>query len=393
MHQKKATVSSGGSAQDSAESAAKHRTKKARTTVPSGEIPQEHCTEDKADLGSKQTSKAEADTCLSGEMAHDHPVNEAETAREFQKSDSNETVHAKEENEEVREAELLIQKLNDLGLGEHVSDDEFLGYFNRLPCRPPRINPTLELTNEVLEKQYVRHALYRFRYYKHKLKEEGKEDTLNLKGISEDECDQEFLEEEGFFKELEENWTIDWFFHPDYCKRASLNDYQRLVLRNYAGTEYSKWSEYHKFLNSPDTEEEYVKYSEELFKRLNWMEVYLNAHRRPSYKWDCISSRGALQAIKIAATTFNKITASLAYLGYYECIQSMAYDLLWFRELDDVYFEIWQRVTQRMMSFKAALEEVYELNMFPLRQLRMKGAHGGYGRGVPYLHGSHSPGS
>lgn len=94
----------------------------------------------------------------------------------------------------------------------------------------------------------------------------------------------------------------------------------------------------------------------------------------------------------------------------------MAYDLLWFRELDDVYFEIWQRVTQRMvsqlwtahqssaqlgnkrwrslvftntvypyqcmtfalntvqMSFKAALEEVYELNMFPLRQLRMKGA-------------------
>ncbi|XBH86786.1 hypothetical protein VPH35_074375 [Triticum aestivum] len=302
-------------------------------------------------------------------MARDHPVNEAETAGEFQKSESNETVQSKEENEEVREGELLIQKLNDLGIGEHVSDDEFLGYFNRLPCRPRGINPALKLTNEELDKQYVHHAMYRFRYGKclqpaHRpslppLKEEGKGDILSLKDISEDDCDQEFLEKQGFFKELEENWTIDWF--------------STLITAN-AGTEYSKWTEYHKFLNSSDTEEEYVKYSEELHKRLDWMEVYLNAYQRPSYQWDCISSRGALQAIKIAATTFNKITASLAYLGHYECIQSMAYDLLWFRELDDVYFEIWQRFTQGMMSFREALEEVYELNMFPLRQLRMKDA-------------------
>uniref|UniRef100_A0A8R7Q9D5 Uncharacterized protein n=1 Tax=Triticum urartu TaxID=4572 RepID=A0A8R7Q9D5_TRIUA len=353
MHQKKATVPSGGSAQDSEESAAKHRTKKART-VSSGE-----------------TSMVEADTSLGGDMAHGHPAEEADTPKDFQKSDSDETAHAKEESEEVKEAELLIQNLNDLGIGEHVSYDDFNAYFDQLPSMPRIYPDAVKLTSQELDKQVVHHALCRFRSYRHKVKEEGKDDTLGLKEVSEDECDRQFHKKWGYFKQIEENWTLDWYFHPVYCKDPSLSDYQRLVLRNYGGTEYARWSDYHEFLCSHVIEEEYANYCEEIFKRLQWMEGYLDA-RRPSYKWDCISSRGAFQAMKIAATTFPKISASLAYYGYHECIASMGYDSFWFKELDGVYFEIWRRVTQRMMSFREALEEVYNLDRFPLRQHRMK---------------------
>lgn len=151
MHQKKATVSSGVSAHDSAESAAKHRTKEARA-VSSGE-----------------TSKVEVDTSLGGDMAHDHPAKEADTAKDFQKSDSNEIAHAKEENQEVKEVKLLIQKLNDLGIGEHVNVDEFNCYFDQLPSMPRIYPDAVELPSEELDKQVVRLALYRFRSYRHKV--------------------------------------------------------------------------------------------------------------------------------------------------------------------------------------------------------------------------------
>ncbi|KAM0832992.1 hypothetical protein ACQ4PT_064547 [Festuca glaucescens] len=52
----------------------------------------------------------------------------------------------------------------------------------------------------------------------------------------------------------------------------------------------------------------------------------------------------------------------------------MAYDATWFKEYDDLYFEIWRRVTQKSISFEDALEEVCKLNRFPLRQRRMEGA-------------------
>ncbi|KAM0832991.1 hypothetical protein ACQ4PT_064547 [Festuca glaucescens] len=55
-----------------------------------------------------------------------------------------------------------------------------------------------------------------------------------------------------------------------------------------------------------------------------------------------------------------------------ECRESMAYDATWFKEYDDLYFEIWRRVTQKscmtfglnnvQISFEDALEEVCKLN-------------------------------
>ncbi|KAF7041280.1 hypothetical protein CFC21_051098 [Triticum aestivum] len=158
---------------------------------------------------------------------------------------------------------------------------------------------------------------------------------------TEDDCSMEFLEEKGFFISFEEDGTLDWFFYPAYCECASLSDYQRLVLKNYGGTEYNMWSDYHSYLHSYDIEREYLKYCKELSKRLKWMEDYVDTCRS-SVKWGKISSRGAFQAIKIAATSFPKITPTLAYNGF--------------------------------DSFRKAMEDVCKMNKFPVRQGLMQTA-------------------
>lgn len=46
---------------------------------------------------------------------------------------------------------------------------------------------------------------------------------------------------------------------------------------------------------------------------------------------------------------YNVVSHS-CYLSIQECIASMGYDRFWFKELDDVYFEVWQRLTNGTVS-------------------------------------------
>lgn len=101
-------------------------------------------TGDEADLGlsgemlEKQSSELEADTGLSGDMLHEHPAEDADSAKGIQESDSNETVHVKEKNTRSQDVKDLTKEMNASCIGEQISSDEFLGYFDRLP-RSPRI--------------------------------------------------------------------------------------------------------------------------------------------------------------------------------------------------------------------------------------------------------------
>lgn len=96
--------------------------------------------------------------------------------------------------------------------------------------------------------------------------------------------------------------------------------------------------------------------------------------RPSSLKWGKILTRGNFQAIKIA-TDFSKITGGLASSAFYEFLGSMSFDVNYYNEFDGVYYEIWQRYTKEK-KFRDALDEVYKLNMFPLRQNRMRCALG-----------------
>ncbi|KAG2550905.1 hypothetical protein PVAP13_9KG310300 [Panicum virgatum] len=241
------------------------------------------------------------------------------------------------EGQDLQEENDEIQMLNDLGLGEDISSDEFIKYFEQLPTKPA-VDIYTKLDNEQLTALYERHARYRIRYLK--LSQTDSMDKLNAElkqhnamDLLEEDLSREFIAKMRYFKHFEEDGTLYWFFHPDLCRLEALDDYHRLVLRNH------------------------------------WMEGCVLIEET-SLKFGKISTRGAYQAIKIA-TGFSKITGKLAYTGYYECVDNLSFDASWLNDLDGVYFEIWLRVTMQM-SFRDALEEIYKLEMFPSRQQRMK---------------------
>ncbi|GJN17825.1 hypothetical protein PR202_gb04924 [Eleusine coracana subsp. coracana] len=276
------------------------------------------------------------------------------------------------------EAERAIQLLNEQGSGENMSYQEYLSYLNKLPCDSPRVDRKTKLHGMGLNDLAMRLALHRFKYLKvlskwlkKAPKNEPCDDTLkddclieetldcieedasklkegcslkwleeNIECLKEDGCKLlHFLEEQEYFKRFEKDGTFDWFFHPDHCSLACLDDYQRLVPRNFGG-EYVNWDEYRKYFHSYEIEKEYVQYCEELSEKLKWMEGYVLM--KPTSRTDFVDD--------------------------------MTFDACWFKELDGVYFEVWQRITKLKMSFRDALDEVCNLNKYPLRQPRMKRA-------------------
>ncbi|CAL5058025.1 unnamed protein product [Urochloa decumbens] len=277
---------------------------------------------------------------------------------------------------DLQEANDEIQKLNELGLGEDISSAEFLKYFHQLPAKPSVDTYTkYKLDDEKLTPIYERHARYRIRYLKLSPKESKSKLITELKqhnamDLLEEDLSGELLVKMRYLKHLENDDTLDWFFHPDLCRLQALDDYQRLVPRNHGGCEYADWDKYHKFFYSYETEQEYINYREELSRKLKWMEEYVLIDGT-SLRWGKIRTRGAYQAIKIA-TGFTKITGELAYTGYFECVDNLRFNAFWLNDLDGIYFEIWRQVTKQKKSFRDALEEVYKLGMFPLRQKRMK---------------------
>ncbi|XP_039803341.1 uncharacterized protein LOC120667304 isoform X1 [Panicum virgatum] len=157
---------------------------------------------------------------------------------------------------------------------------------------------------------------------------------------------------------------FDWSFQ--YLTVAALDDYQHLVPQNHGGCEYVHWNDYRMYFHKYEIELEYLYFWEELSKKLKWMEDYIHLEW-PTLKWGRICRRGESQAIKIA-TGFSNITTRLAHAAYYECIDFMNMEICWYKQLDGVYFEIWKRVAKLKKSFREALEEVYKLDQFPLRE-------------------------
>uniref|UniRef100_A0A0A9AP61 Uncharacterized protein n=2 Tax=Arundo donax TaxID=35708 RepID=A0A0A9AP61_ARUDO len=276
---------------------------------------------------------------------------------------------------DLQEANDAIQRLNEFGLGEDISPDEYIEYLDELPDDPV-VNTYIKLDTEQMIPIYIRHARYRIRYYKMLQKASKDKQNFEVKEhyamdlLEKDDFSEKFLDKNRYFMHFEKDGTLDWSFDPDLCRLRDLDDYHRLVPRNYDGCKYVNWDQYRMHFYNYEAEHEYLDYYKELSKKLKWMEDYVLIDGT-SLKWGKISTRGAYQAMKIA-TGFSKITPNLAYTGYYECLHNMRFDAFWFKEIVGVYFEIWLRVTKQKKSFICALEEVYKLNKFPRSQKRMK---------------------
>ncbi|XP_044328700.1 uncharacterized protein [Triticum aestivum] len=213
----------------------------------------------------------------------------------------------------------IIQKLSELGLGEDIDFEKYYGYLQQLPA-DPRVDTSTELDFEDHFDMDLRHAVYRIRSYK-LLKEESKNelccDELKecpMELLDRDEFPTDFLVKMRYFSFFDKEGVLDWFFDPDLCKLAGLDDYQRLVPRRHDAYEYAGWVVYRSYLHSYEMQDEYIKYFETLLRELKWLKDCLPS-RFSSLTVSKIRTSGIYQATKIA-TRFSKITTHLARIAF-----------------------------------------------------------------------------
>lgn len=173
----------------------------------------------------------------------------------------------------------------------------------------------------------------------------------------------EALEEAYYFSDYGREGTIDWHFDPDLSVHSYLSDYHRLVLKNGDGTRYLEWDKYCSWFTTYETDEEYLKYFEEISKKIKWIKRYM-IFERESPEWIEMEARAYRQAVEIAVD-FPHISSDLAFTAYTDHIFNMRSDYFDREEIDPLLFDIWKRVTKQKITFRQALDQIRQENMFP----------------------------
>ncbi|XP_044959797.1 uncharacterized protein LOC123410935 [Hordeum vulgare subsp. vulgare] len=242
-----------------------------------------------------------------------------------------------------------------------VGDEDFREHLAVLSSRPRPITvvgPRMDWEQQ--RKVDERLALYRIRASK------------MAQGVSMDELDDmtlrkeyppEALEEAYYFSDYGREGTIDWHFDPDLSVHSYLSDYHRLVLKNGDGTRYLEWDKYCSWFTTYETDEEYLKYFEEISKKIKWIKRYM-IFERESPEWIEMEARAYRQAVEIAVD-FPHISSDLAFTAYTDHIFNMRSDYFDREEIDPLLFDIWKRVTKQKITFRQALDQIRQENMFP----------------------------
>ncbi|XP_048562159.1 uncharacterized protein LOC125542967 [Triticum urartu] len=245
---------------------------------------------------------------------------------------------------------------------QHKSDCEKLG------ARMTEIETYTELDQEETNKFHLKYALYRIKA------------CLLLKGVPVDKIDDAALERKyppelivknDYFFHYVQDGFFGWYFDSELCYKKSLSDYQRLVIFNDGGLEYTRWSRYRAFYSTPDADRDYLQYWETIVKEIKWLEQYLLTNES-SIEWARIHSKATFQACRIAAG-FQNMTLELAAAGLHEYIWNARMDLMFEKDRDGVFYQIWKRVNDNhQLSFRDALEQVYGENLYSAHDRSMK---------------------
>lgn len=247
-----------------------------------------------------------------------------------------------------------------------VGKEEFDRCLAVLSTRPPPVTVTgPRMDDERQREVYERISLYHIRASK------------MAQGVSTNELDDMTLRKEYSPEALEEMYyndqvdTFDWYFDRDYSVYSYLSDYQRLVLKNGdGGTRYLDWEKYSSWFTSYEMDAEYIKYFEEISKKIKWIKGYMECERGSS-EWIDMEARGFRQAVKIAVD-FPHISFDLAFTAYTDHIWSMGFDYVYRDDIDRLLFAIWKRATSQKITFRDALHQVNQKNLFPRRKERMQ---------------------
>ncbi|CAM0884291.1 unnamed protein product [Alopecurus aequalis] len=239
---------------------------------------------------------------------------------------------------------------------------------NAIPrARRTPIDTYTELDQEQIMELHLKHALYHIKA------------ALLLKGKPVGELDVAALErkfppelivENDYFFHYVDDGYFGWYFDPDLCYKKFLSDYQRLVLLN-DGDEYSSWSRYREFYCTPEADREYLQYWKNLVKKMEWLEQHV-LKNPSSYEWSEIHSEATLQAANIVAELPN-VTMELAGLGLKEYIWITRTNLMFYKYLDGIFYEIWMRINKdNQLRFRDALKQVYDDKLFTEHDRHMK---------------------
>ncbi|XP_037410200.1 uncharacterized protein LOC119272967 [Triticum dicoccoides] len=145
--------------------------------------------------------------------------------------------------------------------------------------------------------------------------------------------------------------------------------YERLALyriRASKGTRYLDWEKYCSWFTTYETDEEYLKYFEEISKKIKWIKCYMK-FERGSPEWIEMEARGFWQAVEIAVD-FPHMSFDLALTAYTDHIFNTRFDYFDHEEIDPLLFEIWKRLTKQKITFRQTLDQVQQENMFPRQE-------------------------
>ncbi|XP_047052973.1 uncharacterized protein LOC124659057 isoform X2 [Lolium rigidum] len=250
--------------------------------------------------------------------------------------------------------------------GPHVifSEEDRASYAQKLF---PNIRPPISVTETMSWmdnfKLQVRQGRIRLAYYKAMNQESGCK-FKEPKAYSEEE-----IVDHGHFKHLQEDECFEWFFHTDDSWIPDLEDYQRIVLRNFMPgrmeAEYLDVNGYRELYHTYEMDAVYVEYYGEISNKIKWIEDFLHMDAR-SAEWRDIETIGSRQALRIA-TEFPHMTVRLAAFAYTEYILELRKDAS-LKDLDLVYFEIWRLVIRDKKIYMDAVKEVYGMDKFHIHK-------------------------
>ncbi|CAL5014079.1 unnamed protein product [Urochloa decumbens] len=144
-----------------------------------------------------------------------------------------------------------------------------------------------------------------------------------------------------------------WTYDCETFNLHGLNDYQRIVPTRVDFYEYPQYDAYRFTFSDHRTDKEYVKYYNEISKKIKWVEEYM---RRDKQEFELKFERTSHKQSMMIAKGFPHLTMALAKRGYEEYLL----DLAWKLDTQDyvrVYFEVWDRVfCKNEMSFEDALK-------------------------------------
>ncbi|RLN39122.1 hypothetical protein C2845_PM01G19830 [Panicum miliaceum] len=287
-----------------------------------------HCAAEKAGMRSivkmlpehraKEVRTTYSSQCLNDKAGHSLIGERLDDCKESA-TDKNTIVYVME-GQDLQEADDEIQMLNDLGLGEDISSDEFYRYFKQLPAKPA-VDIYAKLDNEQLTALYERHARYRIRYLK--LSQTDSMDKLNAElkqhnamDLLEEDLSRELLAKMRYFKHFEEDGTLDWFFHPDLCRLEALDDYQRLVLRNHDGSEYIDWDKYRRTVHSSYIRNNAQKSFRDALEEIYRLEMFPSRQERMKYALDYDCSDMEMEFLTCTASVTSEIGRPKLYEHY-----------------------------------------------------------------------------